>query len=234
MKKIYWILLVVILVIFIMVYFWLRVLNFETIKEKPLIFYDNFYLSDEEMILWRDNKVNNEEGSINKDLVIESEKLDEVIKQIDDNFIEIYTCKNCEIVEKALVEKSTEGGNVAIYLREGELQKIVKKVYGEMGKKIYGFYYKKGELFLVSLKSYKYNRPIYWDKEKVAEENLVNDEAFDINKSEILEDRFYFANDKLILWVDNDGNEIKDGKEFIEKDEDLLDMNDKTLNLYYK
>ena len=78
-----------------------------------------------------------------------------------------------------------------------------------------------GKLIFAFEQEFNYNRPIYWD-EKRAKEN-GDDEAFDTDKTTVKEDRYYFNNGKLFLWLDNEkkeknlnnGNNSTAGKELI-------------------
>ncbi|MEO6254797.1 MAG: hypothetical protein ABIO79_15915 [Ferruginibacter sp.] len=66
--------------------------------------------------------------------------------------------------------------------------------YGETFQQLTEYYLLKGQLSFVFEKSYKYNRPIYYDSAS---------QAFDFEKFEIIEDRSYFENRKLIHQVNN-------------------------------
>jgi rubrerythrin len=96
-------------------------------------------------------------------------------------------------------DESTEGGKIVKYYKNGKLKLVEKKIFGEMYKETTEFYFDNDQLFFSFVKSIKYNRPIYWDK-KMAEE-VGENEVFDIRKSIIEENRYYFKDQELFLWI---------------------------------
>lgn len=87
------------------------------------------------------------------------------------------------------------------YFQENKLEKIITRHFGETAQKLTEYYLLNGELSFVFEKLYKYNRSIYWDL-KAKEEN--NDtEVFNFEKSEIMEDRSYFTDGKLLHQINN-------------------------------
>lgn len=117
--------------------------------------------------------------------------------------------ENLASYDTAMIEiwdESTEGGQATAYYYNFDL-KIIEVVWlGETGKKIIDYYFDNGQLFFAFDQDFDYNRPIYWDK-KTAEENGDN-EIFDSNKTTVSADRYYFKNEKLFLWLDNDKKEV--------------------------
>ncbi len=135
---------------------------------------------------------------------------DRIISDIQNNYgrtnndIETYTK-----IEKDLLGQSTEGGSVVYYSKNDasqDVEKIVATYFGETGKLVNEFYYKDSVLLFVFEENYEYNRPIYWDEQR-AEESQDN-EVFDLNKSKITESRYYFYNNKLIRWLDENDKEV--------------------------
>lgn len=99
-------------------------------------------------------------------------------------------------------DESTEGGQANGYYDNGEL-KLTEVIWlGETGKRIIEYYFNDGHLIFVFDQDFDYNRPIYWDEE-TAKENGDN-EVFDPKKTTVKEDRYYFNNEKLFLWLNND------------------------------
>lgn len=135
-----------------------------------------------------------EDISVNEYLIKELKPIRENFKRL--NSIEKWT--KIKVVE---LWESTEGGEGKYYYQNKNLEKVITRNYGEMGQKITEYYLKKGELSFVFEKSYKYNRPFYYNS-KAKEEN--NDtEEFNFEKSEIIEDRSYFNKGKLLHQLNN-------------------------------
>lgn len=119
-------------------------------------------------------------------------------------------------------DESTEGGEVIGYYDDGDLKLMEVWLYGETRRSKTEYYYNNGQLFFVFDVDYKYNRPIYWDEETAAQNN--DTEAFDDDKTVILENRYYFKDEQLIRWikhnkekVDSDDEDYKTKESFIPK-----------------
>jgi hypothetical protein len=134
-------------------------------------------------------------------------------------------------IEKDILGESTEGGLAIYYLKDNDienLKKISATYFGETGKSIYEFYYEESRLFFVFEQRYEYNRPIYWDKERAEEFN--DSEVFDIDKSKITENRYYFYDDKLVMWLNPDQQEVETSLDsFEEKRVDVLNHSRKLI-----
>ncbi len=117
--------------------------------------------------------------------------------------------ENLKSYEKKTVEffgESAEGGEATAFFESGELKLIIAVWCGETGKKQTEYYFHDGELVFSSDQIFNYNRPIYWNK-KTAKEN-GDIEVYDPEKTTVKENRYYFDNEKLFLWVDNNQNEV--------------------------
>ena len=77
---------------------------------------------------------------------------------------------------------------------------------GETGKRKIEYYINEGKLIFAFEQNFEYNRPIYWN-EKTAKEN-GDTELYDSRKTRVQEDRFYFHDEKMFLWLDNEKEEI--------------------------
>ncbi|MFD0799595.1 hypothetical protein ACFQZJ_19145 [Maribacter chungangensis] len=99
---------------------------------------------------------------------------------------------------------STEGGETKGYYKNGTIQKISTVLLGETGKWFQEAYYNNGELVFVLETDHRYNAPIYFDQ-KAADEMGVTD-VFDIEKTTITENRYYFKNKVLFKWLNPTGN----------------------------
>ena len=132
---------------------------------------------------------------------------DSLVKDIRSKYTEIRT--NLDSYDTTMIEiwdESTEGGQATAYYDKGDLKLIEVLWLGETGKKQIEYYFNDGKLIFAFDQDFDYNRPIYWD-EKTAEEN-GDKEVFDPKKTTVKEDRYYFNNEKLFLWIDNDKKEV--------------------------
>lgn len=130
-----------------------------------------------------------------------NEYLTQKLIPIRENFKRINSTENWTEIKQIDIWESTEGGFVNFYFQENKLEKIITRHFGETAQKLAEYYLLNGELSFVYEKLYKYNRSIYWDL-KAKEEN--NDtEVFNFEKSEIMEDRSYFTDGKLLHQINN-------------------------------
>lgn len=140
--------------------------------------------------------------SFNED-VLPDEYRKDILKPIQDNFKRINTIPNKEwslIFSKDLDEPG-EGGVATFYFYNDSLSKIVARHYGEMGQMLVEYYLLNGKLSFVLEKSINYNRPFNYDAAQAKENG--DSVAFDIDKSEITEDRSYFKDGVLLHQVNN-------------------------------
>lgn len=93
-------------------------------------------------------------------------------------------------VRKELSGFSTEGGVLVAYFDGPAIMKIVATFYGESGKASEEFYYWEGKLIFVLRTDYRYNKPL---SGKVVRTTM---------------NRYYFSNDKLIRWIDENGRQV--------------------------
>jgi len=139
-------------------------------------------------------------SSNEEDLPI-NEYLTEQLKPIRKNFKRLNSIEKWSNIEVKFVEGNSEGGEARYYYLHGKLEKIIVRKYGEMAQKLTEYYLMDGDLSFVFEKLFKYNRPFYYGKESKEENN--DTEEFDFEESEIIEDRSYFRNRKLIHQINN-------------------------------
>lgn len=137
----------------------------------------------------------------NVDDIIVNEYLTKKLNPIRENFKRINSINNWTSRNKKDLWESTEGGEATFYYLNGVLEKIVAKIFGETFQQLSEYYLLNGKLSFVFEKSYKYNRPMYYDS-IVMKENK-DTVAFNFEMSEIIEDRSYFENGKLIHQLNN-------------------------------
>lgn len=96
-------------------------------------------------------------------------------------------------VKKELSGFSTEGGELTAYFDGPAVMKIAATYYGESGRAGEEYYYQDGKLIFVYRKDFTYDKPL----------------SGRVVKTE--ENRFYFQNDRLIKWIDENGKEVRAG-----------------------
>lgn len=95
-------------------------------------------------------------------------------------------------VKKELAGFSAEGGELVAYFHGPSIMKMVATYFGETGKATEEYYYWNGKLIFVFRQESRYDKPL---SGKVVSKK---------------ENRFYFADDKLIRWIDENGKEVTD------------------------
>jgi hypothetical protein len=130
-----------------------------------------------------------------------NEYLTEQLKPIRKNFKRINSITNWTSIDTKELWETTEGGEAKYYYQNGQLEKIVTRHFGETFQQLTEYYLMNGQLSFAFEKSYKYNRPMYYDSTAMKENK--DTETFDFDKSEIVEDRSYFENGKLLHQLSN-------------------------------
>ena len=139
--------------------------------------------------------------TFNEEDIPVNEYLTDRLKPIRINFKRINSIKNWTSVDTEELSGSTEGGEAKYYFQKVQLEKIVARHYGETFQLQTEYYLLKGQLSFVFERRHKYNRPLYYDSTAMKENN--DTEAFDFDKSEVIEDRSYFENGKLLHQINN-------------------------------
>jgi hypothetical protein len=110
-----------------------------------------------------------------------------------------------KVVRKKLSGFSAEGGELVAHFDGRSIMKIGATFYGETGKTREEYYYRDGRLIFVFHKEFVYERPL---SGKVVRTH---------------ENRFYFDNDKLIKWINEDGKDSSTADaEYAEKQDEYL------------
>lgn len=140
--------------------------------------------------------------SLNEGDIEPNEYLKERLKPIQANFKRINSITKWTSVKKKNIEgESTEGGEATYYYKNNRLEKVIARHYGETGQALIEYYLLNGKLSFVFEKDYEYNRPLFYDKKAMKENN--DTEAFDFEKSEIIETRNYFEGGSLLHIVNS-------------------------------
>jgi hypothetical protein len=109
-------------------------------------------------------------------------------------------------VKKELSGFSAEGGTLLAYLDGPNIMKIAATFFGETGRTSEEYYYWDGKLIFVLRRESRYSKPL---SGKVVATN---------------ENRFYFKDDKLIRWIDENGKQpSSDSSEYADKQKEYLD-----------
>jgi hypothetical protein len=109
-------------------------------------------------------------------------------------------------VKKELSGFSAEGGELVAYFHGPSVMKMIATYFGESGKASEEFYFWNGKLIFVLQTDLRYDKPL---SGKVVKKT---------------ENRFYFSEDKLIRWVDENGKEVASEKaEYAEKQKEYLE-----------
>lgn len=131
--------------------------------------------------------------------------VDEQVKTIRSRYDAVEKdLRRCRKVKRDLTGESTEGGELTAYFSDQSLRKLAAKFYGETGQAREEYYFWDDRLFFVLRVESRYDKPL---SGKV--------------KSK-LEERFYFADDVLIRWLDSGKKEMPAGAELQQRQRDLL------------
>jgi hypothetical protein len=110
-------------------------------------------------------------------------------------------------VKKNLAGFSAEGGELVAYFHGPSVMKMVATFFGESGRAVEEYYFWNGQLIFVFHTDNHYDKPL---SGKVVRK---------------IESRFYFKNDKLIRWLDENGKEVAtDSADYGPKQADYLKM----------
>lgn len=139
--------------------------------------------------------------TFNQENIPANEYLAEKLKPIRVNFRRINSIANWTTIDTKGLSETTEGGEAKFYYLNGQLNKITTWQLGETFRLLTEYYLLNGQLSFVLERTYKYNRPFYYDSVAMKENN--DTEVFDFKKSEIIEDRSYFENGKLLHHINN-------------------------------
>jgi hypothetical protein len=176
------------------------------------------------------NSTQSIETTIEEDLLT-NEDLTEQLKPIKENVKRISSISNWTSIETKELWETTEGGEAKYYYKNKHLEKIITRHYGETFQLFTEYYLLNGHLSFVFEKLSNYNRPIYYDSISMMEND--DKEMFDFDKSEIIEDRYYFEKSKLLHKINNQESSspltkdqlLEDQKRILSYFEKLLEVN---------
>lgn len=169
--------------------------------------------------------------SLNEGDIEPNEYLKDRLKPIQANFKRINSITKWTSIKKKDMEgQSAEGGEATYYYKNNRLEKVMARHYGETGQALVEYYLLNGKLSFVFEKNYEYNRPLFYDKKAMKENNDM--EAFDFEKSEITETRNYFEGGSLLHIVNSQDCGAPFSRDYIrEEDKRIKDDFKKLLKL---
>ncbi len=127
-------------------------------------------------------------GEINASISNYKKKENTDIDIYKDSTPDKYSYESEEIYQLAMV-------HLERYYENNELKKAVVKFDGHQEDQVSEYYFWNNSLFFV------YKTKVYYSKPKSSDD-------FAKSNKETAENRFYFQNDKLIRWLDNDKNQV--------------------------
>lgn len=131
--------------------------------------------------------------------------VDEKIKSIRAKYAEIEKeLKDCRQVKRDLPGESAEGGELIAYFKDRSLEKLSAKFFGETGKALEEYYFAENQLIFVLRVESHYTKPM---------------SGVTKNKTE---QRFYFADDKLIRWLNPDNKDVTGDAAAADRQRELL------------
>ena len=134
--------------------------------------------------------------------------------------VEIDNVKNYSVIRKTIFDKSSEGGELAIYYDNNVLVKATISSYGEMGYIIKTFHYFKDKSKLYSILDVDYDRPFYVDGFKELNKDIIfivfnkNAEPVLYKNGElgIFKTNYEISEFDTILKKYSNNNDLSDGK----------------------
>ena len=160
------------------------------------------------------------EETFNKDDLQVNENHRVKLNPIRINFKRINSIVKWTDIKTIDIWETNEGGEAKFYYLNGQLEKITTKHFGETFQLLTEYYLLKNKLSFVFEKSYKYNRPIYYDTTSAKANN--DKDSFEFKKTEILEERSYFDNGKLVHQLNNQDCGSSSSHSYLVKEENRI------------
>jgi hypothetical protein len=112
--------------------------------------------------------------------------------------------KDCRQVKRDLPDESAEGGELIAYLKDSSLRKLSARLFGETGKVLEEFFFADGQVIFVFRGETRYTEP---------NSGVVKSKT---------EQRFYFADGKLIRWLNPDNKDVTGDPAKAERERELV------------
>lgn len=131
--------------------------------------------------------------------------VEEKVKAIRAKYAEIEKgLKGCRQVKREVLDESAEGGELTAYFEDSNLRKLSVRLFGETGNVLEEFYFAEGKVIFVFRGDTRFTAP--------------NSGAV-MSKTE---QRFYFAEDKLIRWLNPEKKDVTIDAAAAEHERDIL------------
>lgn len=132
-----------------------------------------------------------------------------------------------------LEDYALEGADARAYRdKTGSIRHIKAGFFHESGKEYKNFYYRNGMLIFALYITHRYNQHTGITPEIAKQEGM---EAFDPKKTLITEDRYYFSNNRMVRWIDENKKEVKSStKEFKDSEEEVMANSNDMLSKFKK
>jgi len=136
------------------------------------------------------------------------ENLDNLINQIKMECEKVNReAKTLKVIEEDIEGLSSEGGLLKKFYDGKVMKKAELTFFGETGQLTSQYYFLNGELIFAKSSEERYKEPMYMGKT----------ETDSLNKNE-----FYFKNQILVRWIDNNGK-IVEQTQYLQKQIEILD-----------
>lgn len=140
------------------------------------------------------------------------------IQQIRQNY-EHLQLKMCNFEPQELKLNSSGLESVAFKDSKGQVQMLKVTAISEAGQDVKEFFYENNALIFVKEKSQRFNSSFYGS---AAEAKAQGIEAYDPLKTIMHENHYFFADNKLLEWQDQDKKIINSQTELFKQQEDAL------------
>jgi hypothetical protein len=142
------------------------------------------------------------------DIIPRSSQMDDPIQSIKEHYATINKgAAKYKTVKKDLSGFSAGGGTLVAYMDGPKIMKIVADHFGESGRAVEEYYYWDDHLIFVFRKDSVYDKPGSTKVVRTAE------------------NRFYFDNDALVRWIDENAKQVASGSsEYLEKGKTYLQL----------
>lgn len=146
-----------------------------------------------------------------------NEYLKEELQSVRDNFKRINSIKRWDSLVRKELDQTTELGEATLYYANGKPEKIIARNYGETFQQLTEYYLLNNELSFVFEKEARYNRPIDYDSADMRANN--DSQIFNYKLSEVVEDRSYFLDGKLVHQLNNQDCGAPFADDYLRKEE---------------
>jgi hypothetical protein len=105
-----------------------------------------------------------------------------------------------------LVLLMKQEGEISGYLDDGVLMKAIVTTHTDLQSNIETYYYESGDIVCVYKQQFVYNKPRFFDSTYAAK--LGEQELFDEKKTKITTNSYYFYDNRLVKWVNDQKQDV--------------------------